>query len=107
NATSFQFTRASLCDSLRRLGFTSIYECLEPFVPGESRDRITLVALKGQRYKVLSSPITEASPQPERPEVSAPNTIHDLLRSALSRHPAVSAMRHIWRRSPFAKSRSR
>jgi SAM-dependent methyltransferase len=107
NVTSFQLTKASLCNALRRLGFTSIHECLEPFVPGESRDRITIVALKGRRHRVLSSPITEASPAVERPEVPISNEIRDLLRSALSRHPAIAAMRRVWRRSTFGKSGSR
>lgn len=82
NPTSFQFTRASLCNLLRHVGFSSVYECLNPYEyhnpnwpqPQEGerhavwKDRITLVAIKGRNQTVLSSPITEASPEIDRPE---------------------------------------
>ena len=84
NARSFKFTRASLCNLLRHAGFTSVYECLNPYehhnpnwplAAEDSRrvvlkDRITLVAIKGENQKVLSSPVTEASPEIDRPEKS-------------------------------------
>jgi hypothetical protein len=82
NTRSFKFTRASLCNMLRHVGFTSVYECLNPYEyhnpnwPSaaqddrrvEMKDRITLVAIKGQNQRVLSSPVTEASPEIDRPE---------------------------------------
>jgi 2-polyprenyl-3-methyl-5-hydroxy-6-metoxy-1,4-benzoquinol methylase len=82
NTESFQFTRASLCNLLRHVGFTSVYECLNPYeysnpnwpLPAEGdghvvmKDRITLVAIKGQNQTLLSSPVTEASPEIDRPE---------------------------------------
>ena len=82
NTKSFQFTRASLCNLLRHVGFTSVYECLNPYeysnpnwpLPAEGdghvvmKDRITLVAIKGQNQTLLSSPVTEASPEIDRPE---------------------------------------
>jgi 2-polyprenyl-3-methyl-5-hydroxy-6-metoxy-1,4-benzoquinol methylase len=82
NARAFQFTRPSLCNLLRHVGFTSVYECLNPYeynnpswpLPAQSdghvviRDRITLVAIKGQNQTLLSSPVTEASPEIDRPE---------------------------------------
>jgi hypothetical protein len=81
NVASFKFTRASLCNALRHIGFTSVYECLNPYeyhnpswplaAEGKHavwRDRITLVAIKGERQTVLSSPVTEAAPEIDRPE---------------------------------------
>jgi hypothetical protein len=82
NTKSFQFTRASLCNLLRHVGFTSVYECLNPYeysnpnwpLPAEGdghvvmKDRITLVAIKGQDQTLLSSPVTEASSEIDRPE---------------------------------------
>jgi SAM-dependent methyltransferase len=82
NPRGFKFTRASLCNLLRHVGFTSVYECLNPYeyynpnwpLPAEGdghvvmRDRITLVAIKGQNQKLLSSPVTEASPEIDQPE---------------------------------------
>jgi hypothetical protein len=82
NVKSFWFTLPSLCNLLRHVGFTSVYECLNPYEyhnPGWPhparddryvvwRDRVTLVAIKGCRQTVMSSPITEASPDLDRPE---------------------------------------
>jgi 2-polyprenyl-3-methyl-5-hydroxy-6-metoxy-1,4-benzoquinol methylase len=82
NTKSFQFTRASLCNLLRHVGFTSVYECLNPYeygnpnwpLPAEGdghvvmKDRLTLVAIKGQNQTLLSSPVTEASSEIDRPE---------------------------------------
>ena len=82
NPRSFFFTRASLCNLLRHVGFTSVYECLNPYeyhnpnwplaAEGDRhaiwRDRITLVAIKGQNQKLLSSPNTDALPEIDRPE---------------------------------------
>jgi SAM-dependent methyltransferase len=85
NCKSFLFTRPSLCNLLRQVGFTSVYECLNPYEyhnpnwpsPDDGgrhvvwKDRITLVAMKGQPQALLSSPVSDASAEidhPERPE---------------------------------------
>jgi 2-polyprenyl-3-methyl-5-hydroxy-6-metoxy-1,4-benzoquinol methylase len=85
NVRAFWFTRASLCNLLRHVGFTSVYECLNPYEfhnpnwpqPTEGdrhvvwKDRITLVAIKGQNQTLLSSPITNLTPEIDRPETPA------------------------------------
>ena len=82
NPRSFQFTRASLCNLLRHVHFTSVYECLNPYqyhnpnwpLPADGEphvvwnNRITLAAIKGQTQPLLSSPVTQASPEIDRPE---------------------------------------
>ena len=82
NNRSFIFTRPSLCNLLRHVGFTSVYECLNPYEYANPRcplaaeddrhmivrDRVTLVAIKGKNETLLSSPVTEASPEIDRPE---------------------------------------
>ena len=82
NQRSFTLTRASLCNLLRQVGFTSVYECLCPYEyhnpdwPLEAKDarhvlvpnRATFVAIKGQNRRIISSPITQASPEIDRPE---------------------------------------
>jgi SAM-dependent methyltransferase len=82
NARSFLFTRASLCNILRHVGFSSVYECLNPYeyhnpswplaAEGDRhvvwKDRMTLVAIKGRNQTLLSSPVTDASPEIDRPE---------------------------------------
>lgn len=82
NPRSFKFTRASLCNLLRHVGFTSVYECMNPHeyhypnwphaAAGDStvvwKDRLTLVAIKGREQRLLSSPVTDGSPEIDRPE---------------------------------------
>ena len=82
NTRSFHFTRASLCNLLRHVGFTSVYECLNPYEyhnphwPGPPagdehtvwQSRTTFVAIKGHKQTVLSSPVTDATPEIDRPE---------------------------------------
>src|SRR5262249_23927175 len=82
NVRSFLLTRASLCNLFRHVGFTSVYECLNPYEyhnpdwprpPKEARsvelrDRLTFVAIKGSPRRLISSPVTDASPELDRPE---------------------------------------
>jgi SAM-dependent methyltransferase len=82
NSRSFLFTRPSLGNLLRAVGFTSVSECLNPYEyhnpnwpsPDDGgrhvvwKNRTTLVAVKGQPQPLLSSPITDASPEIDRPE---------------------------------------
>jgi 2-polyprenyl-3-methyl-5-hydroxy-6-metoxy-1,4-benzoquinol methylase len=91
NQRSFVLTRASLCNLLRHVGFTSVYECLNPYEhhnpnwplapEGDQhvvhKDRATFVAIKGRHQRVMSSPITQSTPEidrPENPEYSTPTT---------------------------------
>jgi SAM-dependent methyltransferase len=82
NVRAFQLTRASLCNLLRDVGFTSVYECLNPYEyhnpnwphAGNPEDhvvwkhRTTFVALKGSQQRLLSSPLTDSLPEIDRPE---------------------------------------
>ena len=82
NVRSFKFTRASLCNLLRHVGFTSVYESMTPYeyhypnwpnaVEGDPtvvwKDRITLVAIKGEKQSLLSSPVSDAAAEIDRPE---------------------------------------
>lgn len=54
NEKSFWFSRSSLFNLLADVGFTSVYDCQNPALPGQFSDRDTLVAVKGQRQDVLS-----------------------------------------------------
>jgi SAM-dependent methyltransferase len=56
NSRSFWFTRASLTNALMDVGFTSVYECEIPPEATKPVDRRTLVAIKGRRAPVRSSP---------------------------------------------------
>lgn len=57
NEKSFWLTRPSLFNLLSRTGFTSVYTCQNPAVPTQRMDRDTLVAIKGTRHKLFSTPI--------------------------------------------------
>jgi SAM-dependent methyltransferase len=73
NTTSFWFSRPSLANLLQDAGFSSVYECLAPVhlnygQPGlETATRITLVAVKGSRVDLVTSP-TAALIQEDVPE---------------------------------------
>ncbi|TAJ90332.1 class I SAM-dependent methyltransferase [bacterium] len=76
NEKAVFLTRPSLCNVLRDVGFTSVYECRHPLAayvysenrPRIRRDRITLLAIKGHREKVLLSPGMNAYPEWNLPE---------------------------------------
>ena len=59
NDTGFCFTRRSLYNFLRHLGFTSVYECHNP-MDLIFADRITLVAIKGNPVTVKTMPLLDA-----------------------------------------------
>lgn len=56
NERSFWLTRPSLLNVLARAGFTSVHTCQNPVAPGQWVDRDTLVAIKGHRQELLSTP---------------------------------------------------
>lgn len=80
NERSFFFTRTSLCNLLRDVGFTSVYECRspswlwyseDPAAEGEietSRDRVQLVAIKGTPHPLMASPQMNATDELRMPE---------------------------------------
>ena len=56
NEKSFWFSRPSLFNLLLRIGFTSVYTCQNPAVPGLAADRDTLAAVKGNCHELFSPP---------------------------------------------------
>jgi SAM-dependent methyltransferase len=69
NVRSFCFTRASLYNLLSDVGFTSVYECHNPVVE-KTVGRITLLAIKGRKEALISSPLLNAIPERRWPERS-------------------------------------
>lgn len=67
NPRSFWLTRPSLYTILSHAQFTSVYECHIPFEKEKPFDRVTLLAIKGQRA-VLSSPLANSIPREDWPE---------------------------------------
>ena len=72
NLTSFHLSRTSLYIILGRVGFTSVYECYIPPEPTKPIDRITLLAVKGARQKIISSPLMEENPNGRLARTYAP-----------------------------------
>ena len=68
NVTSFHLSRTSLYCMLGRVGFTSVYECYIPPEPAKPIDRITLLAIKGRRQRIINSPLMEEYPANNTPE---------------------------------------
>jgi ubiquinone/menaquinone biosynthesis C-methylase UbiE len=68
NATSFHLSRTSLYCMLSCAGFTSVYECYIPPEPAKAIDRITLLAIKGRRQRIINSPLMEEYPANNAPE---------------------------------------
>jgi SAM-dependent methyltransferase len=56
NTFSFRFTRTSLMRALHDIGFSSVVECHAPPEPGKPENRITVVALKGERVSISTYP---------------------------------------------------
>jgi hypothetical protein len=68
NVTSFHLSRTSLYCMLCRAGFTSVYECYIPPEPEKPIDRITLLAIKGTRQRIINSPLMNGYPENNTPE---------------------------------------
>ncbi len=68
NPRSFWFTRTSLYNVLSHNGFTSSYECHNPPELNKPYDRITLLSIKGQKKKLISSPLINELTQENWPE---------------------------------------
>src|SRR2546428_4832683 len=68
NLTSFHLSRISLYCMLSRVGFTSVYECYIPPETTKPIDRITLLAIKGSRQKIMNSPLIDKYPIDNSPE---------------------------------------
>jgi 16S rRNA G527 N7-methylase RsmG len=74
NPKSFWLTKPSLNNLLSRVGFTSVYECYNPSEINKPADRVTLVALKGERAALLSAPLLSGLAEerwPEKPRVES------------------------------------
>ena len=78
NVTSFHLSRTSLYCMLDRVGFTSVYECYIPAEPTKPIDRITLLAIKGTRQRVINAPLMEGYPAGNAPEEFSSHKIERL-----------------------------
>jgi SAM-dependent methyltransferase len=67
---SFWFTKPSLMNLLRDVGFTSVSEILSPQSFAEFSDRLTFAAIIGKREHVNMSPELTQTPEPDWPEDS-------------------------------------
>lgn len=91
NEKSFWLTRPSLFNLLSRAGFTSVYTCQNPSVLTQWLNRDTLVAVKGVRQELFSTPIVNSLPDEPWPEESRTG-LHP------SQRTEVRRLRHLARR---------
>jgi len=68
NNQNFWLSRATLYNALSHAGFTTVYECNVPAEPHKPPDRITVVAIKGEKCRLLSTPLMAGKPQDDMPE---------------------------------------
>jgi len=71
NNENFWLSRPTLYNALSHAGFTTVYECHVPAEPEKPADRITFVAIKGEKCRLLNTPLMDARPGedvPERPQ---------------------------------------
>jgi SAM-dependent methyltransferase len=65
NPFNFWFTRESLVQLLTDIGFTSVFECYAPLEAHKPRNRLTLVAVKGQPARISTYPWINGLTEPE------------------------------------------
>lgn len=58
NLKSVWLTKRTLINILNRQGFTSVFECYVPLELTKPRDRVTIVALKGNPARLMTNPTT-------------------------------------------------
>jgi hypothetical protein len=68
NNQNFWLSRATLYNALSHAGFTTVYECNVPAEPDKPPDRITVVAIKGRKPRILSAPLMAGQPLDDMPE---------------------------------------
>lgn len=71
NNQNFWLSRSALYNALSHAGFTTVYECNVPAEPRKPPDRITVVAIKGEQCRLLTTPLMAGAPHddvPERPK---------------------------------------
>jgi hypothetical protein len=92
NPESFELTRASLCNALNDVGYSSV---VEAFVPPRVTDepRGTFVALKRPSQSILIAPALNERIGDRLPETPAPLSV------ALLHHPAYRSVRDVVPRS--------
>ncbi len=77
NPRSFWFTQNSLYNLLSHSGFTSVYECHNPVEPAKPCNRVTLLAVRGQREALISSPLINSLPETDWPETELKSCIDE------------------------------
>ena len=89
NEMSFWLTRPSLLNLLRDVGFTTVFEVLNPVSFFDYSDRLTFAAIIGEHQTSSMSPELALAPEPDWPE-----------HSTVAPHPAqvVTPARPLWRR---------
>jgi predicted RNA methylase len=103
NDYSLWLTRPTLFNLLADSGFTSVYTCQNPAVPGQWADRETVVALKGDRPELLTTPPLNDMPE-KRWDENSQIGLH-LSQQTLSLREKLSVRRVLRRGLDFVRRR--
>lgn len=88
NPKSFELTRASLCNALADVGYSTVVEChMPPYLTDEPRG--TFVAFRAPRRSVLTTPAVNERPDDRLAETPTPVSV------AFMRHPAYRFTRDL------------
>ena len=96
NETSFWFTKPSLLNLLRDVGFTSAFEILSPKSFSLYSDRLTFAVTIGSRQPCRMSPELTHTPEPDWPELS--NLTPFPAQAISMEQPPSTVVRQLWRR---------
>jgi hypothetical protein len=96
NEMSFWFTKPSLLNLVRDVGFTSMFEILSPMSSSNYSDRLTFAAVAGKRQISVLSPELAVTPEPDWPEYSALEPFPS--QRAITAQAMTTALRPLWRR---------
>lgn len=68
NVDNFYLSRATICNALADVGFTSVYQCNIPAEPHKPADRIFFMAIKGEPVHLINAPLMESRARDDMPE---------------------------------------
>jgi SAM-dependent methyltransferase len=68
NVDNFYLSRATICNALADVGFTSVYQCNIPAEPHKPADRIFFMAIKGEPVHLINAPLMESRTRDDMPE---------------------------------------
>jgi len=83
NVDNFYLSRATVCNALSHVGFTTVHQCNIPAEPDKPADRIAFVGMKGEPVPLFNAPLMESRVRDDMPE--RPRREHSVTVDAIRR----------------------